>query len=191
MQGPAGKWYEQLTPTEVLGLYADSPQDQQHFAELAAKEQHDKIAREIAFNNAFTVAMQKLYAHEPVIKDFDMSAFNPMKKSVTDQSKVKLKPGDRLQLWIDTNKVIDFTVVPELLALINTHPNIGLDIYAVNPCADAAIQLWAQSNHVPLDQVAKGVITLNHAKASPNHLLPFVSLKRAGQMQVVELPKLL
>lgn len=79
MAGPAGKWYPQLSPAEILGLYADNITDQNHFAEVAAVEQHDKITREIAFNNAFTAAMHRLYDHEPVIKEFDMSAFNPIK----------------------------------------------------------------------------------------------------------------
>lgn len=83
MQGPAGRWYRPLSPVEVLGLYAETVTDQQHFAEVAAKEQHDKIAREIAFNNAFTLAVQKLYVEEPVIKTFDMSAFNPIQRTIT------------------------------------------------------------------------------------------------------------
>ncbi len=78
MQGKNGHWYPQLTPPEVLGLNAQTPQEQQHFAEIAAKQEHDKLAGELAFDHAFHQAMGKLYASEPVIKPFDMSAYNPI-----------------------------------------------------------------------------------------------------------------
>ncbi len=76
MQGKYGRWYPQLSPAEVLGMNAQTPQEQKHFAEIAAKQEHDKLARELAFDNAFHQAMGRLYASEPVIKPFDMSAYN-------------------------------------------------------------------------------------------------------------------
>src|SRR5579872_767807 len=76
MQGKNGRWYPKLSPAEVLGLNAQTSQEQQHFAEIAAKQEHDKLARELSFDHAFHQAMGKLYASEPVIKPFDMSAYN-------------------------------------------------------------------------------------------------------------------
>lgn len=76
MQGKDGRWYPKLSPAEVLGLNAKTPQEQQHFAEIAAKQEHDRLARELAFDNAFHQAMGRLFASEPVIKPFDMSAYN-------------------------------------------------------------------------------------------------------------------
>lgn len=78
MKGKDGCWYPKLSPAEVLGLNAKTPQEQQHFAEIAAKQEHDKLARELAFDHAFHQAMGRLYASEPVIKPFDMSAYNPI-----------------------------------------------------------------------------------------------------------------
>ncbi len=76
MQGKDARWYPKLSPADVLGLNAQTPQEQQHFAEIAAKQEHDKLARELAFDNAFHQAMGRLYASEPVIRPFDMSAYN-------------------------------------------------------------------------------------------------------------------
>jgi integrating conjugative element protein (TIGR03759 family) len=78
----AEEWHQyqtlmQLTPPAILGLNAQTPQEQQHFAAIVAKEEHDKLARELSFNNAVYQAMQRLYANEPVIKPFDLSPFNP------------------------------------------------------------------------------------------------------------------
>jgi integrating conjugative element protein (TIGR03759 family) len=77
LQGKAGKWYPQLTPPAILGLNAQTPEERQHFAEMVAKEEHDKLANELSFNNAVHQAMLRLYANEPVIKPFDMSPYNP------------------------------------------------------------------------------------------------------------------
>jgi integrating conjugative element protein (TIGR03759 family) len=78
MQGKYGHWYSQLSPPEILGLHADNLQDQTHFAEIVAKQEHDKLARELIFNNEVYQAMQRLYVHEPMIKSFDLSPYNPM-----------------------------------------------------------------------------------------------------------------
>jgi len=78
MQGKNGHWYPQLTPPQILGLNADNQEDQKHFAEIVAKQEHDKLARELAFNNAVYQAMQKLYVHEPMVKPFDLSSYNPI-----------------------------------------------------------------------------------------------------------------
>lgn len=77
MQGSAGKWYQKLTPAQVLTIYASTPQEQAHYAEIAAKEQHDRVEREIRYAMAIYHAGLKLYPNEPIIKDMDITAFNP------------------------------------------------------------------------------------------------------------------
>lgn len=78
MQGPARLWYPHLTPPEVLGLNAQTLLERQHFAEIVAQEEHDKLARELIFNNAVHTAFLRLYAKEPVIQPFNFSSFNPL-----------------------------------------------------------------------------------------------------------------
>jgi integrating conjugative element protein (TIGR03759 family) len=197
MAGPAGKWYPQLTPAEVLGMYADNDQDQKHFAEVAAKEEHDKIGRELSFNNAFHEAMLRLYSNEPVIKDFDMSAFNPVKgKSIApNNTALTLETGDHLVTFVDTAPGLDFLAMPSLLGLIKNHPGVYLDIYCTGNVTDADIQLWAKLNNIPVDLVKKGIITLNHDNGKLKSIfgsgqLPQVVLVHNGQSQNVNLASL-
>lgn len=200
MSGPAGKWYPQLTPAEVLGMYADNDQDEKHFAELAAKEEHDKIARELSFNNAFHEAILKLYSNEPVIKDFDMSAFNPAKGKahsalLNGNTTVNLEAGDHLVSFVDTTPGLDFLAVPSLLGLIKNHPDVILDIYCTGNVSDSDIQLWAKMNNIPVDLVQKGIITLNHDNGKLKSIfssgpLPQVVLVHQGKSQNVSLASL-
>ncbi len=78
MQGRIAQDYAKLTPPEVLGLYATTPQELAHFAELAAKQEHDKIERELRFNAAFYLAAKRLYADEPLIRSFDLTPYTPL-----------------------------------------------------------------------------------------------------------------
>lgn len=77
MQGEDGLWYAHLSPPAVLGMRAKTQEEQRHFAEIVAKQEHDKVARELAFNQAILIAMRSLYPDEPMIKDFDKTPFNP------------------------------------------------------------------------------------------------------------------
>jgi integrating conjugative element protein (TIGR03759 family) len=80
MQGPAGLWYRQLSPPAVLGMHANNPEERKHFAEVYAKQEHQKIEQEFAFNKAALHAMQRLYPNEPMVQPFDISPFNPSRE---------------------------------------------------------------------------------------------------------------
>ena len=198
MSSPAGKWYPQLTPAEVLGMYADNDQDSKHFAELAAKEEHDKIARELSFNNAFHEAMIKLYGNEPVIKDVDISAFNPMKGKSSlnnNTAAISLQAGDHLVAFVNTTPGMDFLAIPTLLGVLKNHSDIRLDIYCAGNVTDSDIQLWAKINSIPVDLVQKGIITLNHDNGKLKSIfgsgaLPQIVLVHNGQSQNVNVANL-
>jgi len=78
MQGMSGRYYANLTPPEVLGIQAKTPQDIKYFAELTAKQEHDKIEKELRFNAAFYAAAKQLYADEPMVKPFDLTPYTPI-----------------------------------------------------------------------------------------------------------------
>ena len=76
MKGRDGLWYAKLTPPAVLGLNANTSPELQYFARKVAREEHDKLARELAFNQAVYQAMRELYPNEPLITPFDLSFYN-------------------------------------------------------------------------------------------------------------------
>ena len=81
MQGASGRYYQKLSPPEVLGIQAETNEELTHFAEVAAKLEHDKLERELRFNLAFHQAASKLYSEEPLIKPFDYAPFTPIPKN--------------------------------------------------------------------------------------------------------------
>lgn len=81
MQGPSGHYYVNLSPPEVLGIYANTADELRHFAEVAARFEHDKLERELRFNAAFHEAAARLYSAEPLIQPFDYAPFIPIPKN--------------------------------------------------------------------------------------------------------------
>lgn len=81
MRGPSGHYYEHLSPPQVLGINAEDSDDMRHFAEVAVKQDHDKLERELKFNAAFHEAAARLYSSEPIIKPFDLRPFTPIPKN--------------------------------------------------------------------------------------------------------------
>lgn len=75
MQGVNGYYYSHLTPPEILGINADNDEDLRYFAEIHAKNEHEKIERELRFNAAFQSAASRLFSNEPIIRQFDFSPY--------------------------------------------------------------------------------------------------------------------
>lgn len=189
MQGPFGHWYPKLTPSEILGLNAQTPQEQQHYAEIVAREEHDKLARELDFDRAVHQALLKLYPNEPIIKSFNLSPFNPI-QSAKQKNSVTLQNGDHLILFVDTSKGLDFVALPRLIADIKNIQGVILDVFCIGNIDDNAIRTWAKLNEIPMNLVAAGRITLNHdngklQKTAGNVELPYVMLVRNGESKPV------
>lgn len=191
MQGSDGHWYPQLTPPEVLGLNAQTAQEQQHYAEIVAKEQHDKLARELAFDNAVHQATLRLYSDEPIVRAFNLSPFNPVHPS-RRKTVVTLETNDHLALFVDPMKGLDFATLPRLIAEVKNNSGIVLDIYCVGNVDDNAIRDWAKLNNIPMNLVTQGRITLNHdngklEKTAGVVIPPYVLLVRNGESTPVSI----
>lgn len=190
LQGPSGKYYPQLTPAAVLGLNAQTPEDQRHYAEIVAQEEHDKIAREIQFDTQVHQALLRLYPNEPLIAPFDLSPFNPV-QSAKAKTSAPLLSGDHLVLFTDPNSNLDVLMMPLLIRAIQSHPGVVLDIYFSGAGDDNAIRGWAKLRAVPPLLVSSDRITLNQDtgqlnKVAPkNAALPYLVRVRNGQSQPV------
>jgi hypothetical protein len=68
LKGPRGAFsVPNLSPIEALGIHARTPAERRKYAEAFARVHHQDVQRVLAWNQAFTLAMQQLYPGEPVI----------------------------------------------------------------------------------------------------------------------------
>lgn len=65
-----------LSPIEALGIHARSEAERQKYAEKFAKAMHEDTVRVLAWNQAYQVAMQRLYPNQPVVDFSKVPAAN-------------------------------------------------------------------------------------------------------------------
>ena len=89
---PAGKWYADLNPAEVLGLYAKDDKTRLHYAKIIVKNTFERTTRELALQQAYNEAWHELY---PTLKPIEYQ-----KSNFTHSNKLSLQAGDQLLLFI-------------------------------------------------------------------------------------------
>ena len=68
LEGPRKSFsVENLSPIEALGIHARTDAERRKYAEMFARAFHADVERTLAWNQAFTEAMQRLYPNDPVI----------------------------------------------------------------------------------------------------------------------------
>lgn len=75
LEGPRKSFsVENLSPVEALGIHARSDAERRKYAEAFARALHADVERSLAWNQAFTEAMARLYPNEPVVDYRGMQA---------------------------------------------------------------------------------------------------------------------
>ncbi|TIE20334.1 TIGR03759 family integrating conjugative element protein, partial [Legionella pneumophila] len=157
MQNKSKFYYEGLrqTPIDILGLNARNETERNHFAELSARQEAQKVSKNIAWNNAFHKAYNKLFANVPVIGDFDPSPYSPYA-----HKPVQLSQGDTLYFFIKEQDSVK-TILLMLFEGIEQTPDTKLHLMLLD-MNDTAIQIWANQHQIPQHLVNSGRISLNH-----------------------------
>ncbi len=188
MQNRSGIYYRGLrqTPIDILGINARNETERNHFAELAAKQEAQKVSKNIAWNNAFYKAYNKLYENIPVVGDFDPSPYSPYA-----HKPLHLNDGETLYFFIKPDAAVK-SVLMLLIDAIDTTPNTRLHIMFLGG-DDLSIQLWANQHQVPQSLVSSGRITLNHGDLNYQSLnltkksTPLLLLSKNGVSDIVDL----
>jgi integrating conjugative element protein (TIGR03759 family) len=156
MQNRSQIYYKglRLTPLDILGLNARDEAERNHFAEIAAKQEAQKVTKNIAWNNAFYKAYNKLFANVPVLGDFDPSPYSPYA-----YKPLQLQQSDILYFFIKPDDAVK-TILLLLQDAIVATPNTRLNLMLLNS-DNLAIQRWANKLQIPPHLVSNGQITLN------------------------------
>ncbi len=188
MQNRSALYYRGLrqTPIDILGLNARTEIERSHFAELGALQEAQKVSKNIAWNNAFYKAYNKLFENVSVVGDFDPKPYSPYA-----HKPLQLSTGDTLYFFIKPDDAVK-SVLMLLIDAIEGLPNTRLNIMLLN-LDDVSIQLWANQHQIPAALVSTGRITLNHGELNYQSLTttkkdtPLLLLAKNGASSIVDL----
>ncbi|MBA2711542.1 MAG: TIGR03759 family integrating conjugative element protein [Tatlockia sp.] len=188
MQNRSKIYYEGLkqTPLDILGLNARNEAERNHLAELAARQEAQKVSKNIAWNNAFYKAYNKLFSNVSVVGNFDPAPFSPYA-----HQPVQLQQGEILYFFIKQEDAVE-TILMLLQEAIEATPNTTLHLMLLDSDFEA-IQLWANKNQISKQLVNSGRITLRagdlnyQAITIPKKKSPLLLLVRKGQSAIVDL----
>ncbi|HAU1484951.1 TPA: TIGR03759 family integrating conjugative element protein, partial [Legionella pneumophila] len=171
---------------DILGLNAKDDVERAHFAELAALQEAQKVAQNIAWNNAFYKAYNQLFKDVPVVGDFDPSPYSPYA-----HQPIQLKEGESLYFFISPDDAVT-TILLQLIDAISRTPNTRLNLLFLD-MDNSAIQLWANKHQIPIHLVTNQQITLNPGSQQYEGLkldkkqTPLLLLANGKTSQIVDL----
>lgn len=188
MQNRSDLYYRGLrqTPLDILGINARTEDERNHFAELAAKQEAQKVSKNIAWNNAFYKAYNKLFENVPVVGDFDPKPYSPYA-----HKPVQLNQGETLYFFIKPDDAVK-SVLMLLIEAVETTPNTRLNILLLDG-DEASIQRWANQHQIPQALVNTGQIILNNGELNyqsltiPKKETPLLLLAKNGKSNIVDL----
>lgn len=130
-----------LDPLTMLGIEARSDEERRYFAELAVKQEFQRVEAELAFQREVNSAWMRVYPGVLPVQDL--------------RSKVS---NARQALFV---KDICPACDRKLTQLMKS--NQPLDIYLVDSGGkDEAVRSWAKKHNIPAEKVKSRQITLNH-----------------------------
>ena len=188
MENKGKIYYEglRLTPLDILGINARNETERQHFAELSALQEAQKVSKNIAWNNSFYKAYNKLFANVPVLGNFDPSPFSPYA-----HKPVQLHSGDTLYFFLKETDGVK-TILLMLMEAIEQTPDTHLHLMLLD-LDDASIQIWANKYQIPQHLVNNGQISLNHGDLNYQALTidkktsPLLLLSKNGYSSIINL----
>ena len=128
---------DNLTPLEILGIFAETDSERRRYAELLARQQLQVLER---------------------IRAFEMDYLAAIRQNPGDAQR-----RARLVIDMGCSDPDCIALITEALALA---PDQGLDIFLTDTGgSDSAVRAWAASHRIPPTLVRSGIITLNHAAA--------------------------
>ncbi|AUS68081.1 TIGR03759 family integrating conjugative element protein [Escherichia albertii] len=152
-----------LDPLTMLGIEARSDEERRHFAELAVKQEFQRVEAELAFQREVNSAWTRVYPGVLPVQDLRSEVSNA-----------------RQALFVKDNCPACDRKLSQLMK-----SNQPLDIYLVDSGGkDEAVRSWAKKHNIPAEKVKSRQVTLNHDSGMwlkyGNGLMPVV-LQQGGQ----------
>lgn len=137
MKGPRGRWTPDISPVSALGIHAISETDRMRYAELAAKQDWERLMAERAWYLAYKVAKDRYFGER-------LKELAARQKSLSN-----VTASDHLVLFTDDQ--CDPKCRRALATARDTGANI--DVYFVGVSSRDTIGRWAKANRISPEQV--------------------------------------
>ena len=167
MQGPLGKWNPDLDPLLALGMFATSPQQEQHYAELYAQQEFDLTERALQFQQTYRAAFERMYPRNAMLDQRLLAPYfaHQQQKSLMREAKrlaqQRFVDGDRLLLFVPSTCPQCLSLINRLMSLLTSTQRSGVDVYVRSAQDDVAVRAWAQAHNIQFDWLDEQRLTLN------------------------------
>ena len=176
MAGPRGIWTPNISPISALGVHAKTDVERMRYAEIAARQDWDRLMAERAWYLTYETAKERIFAPR-------------LAALLADQpTLMQVQSHDRLVLFTDDQ------CNPTCRRVLSHVMSIGasLDIYFVGTSDRAVITQWAKTNNIAPEKVnATKQVTLNvdtgfFQRIAIDTTLPQLFRRDNGQKQLTE-----
>jgi integrating conjugative element protein (TIGR03759 family) len=167
MRGPLGKWNQDLDPLLALGMFAESPQEEQRYAELYAQQEFDLTGRTLQFQQAYRAAFERLFPNEATLDHRLLApyfAHQQQKLAMKDAKRLAQKrfvDGDHLLLFVPPNCRECLPVINRLIGLLSSTQQSGVDVYVRDAEDDESVRAWANAHTIKTTWLNGRHLTLN------------------------------
>jgi integrating conjugative element protein (TIGR03759 family) len=169
INGPLGRWNDNIDPVFALGVFAETPAEQRRYAELLAQQEHELALRTIEFERAYRRAFQRLYPNASLIDDRLLEPYYHKHRKYSSNSSPASAPavesvfqiGDRLLFFADPKNcgqcIQDLNT---LIDLAGSSIGVMVDVYVLKAGSADDVNRWANQHRLDAGLVGNA-ITLN------------------------------
>ena len=167
IRGPLGKWNPTIDPLMALGMFADTQQQSQRYAERYAQQEFELTERVLHFQKAYRAAFERLYPNVGVLDQRLLAPYyaHQQQKSASKAAKNfaqrRFVEGDRLLVFVADSCKECFATIRRLMSLLSGLKNSGVDIYVRDAKDDATVSGWAKEQGMQTEWLNKQTLTLN------------------------------
>jgi len=167
IRGPLGKWNPSIDPLMALGMFADTQQQSQRYAERYAQQEFELTERVLRFQTAYRAAFNRLYPNVGVLDQRLLVPYyaHQQQKSASKAAKNlaqrRFVEGDRLLVFVADSCKECFTTIRRLMSLLSGLKNSGVDIYVRDAKDDLTVSRWAKEQGIQTEWLNKQTLTLN------------------------------
>ena len=190
MRGPLGKWNPDLDPLLALGMFAESPQQEQRYAELYAQQEFELTGRTLKFQQAYRAAFERLFPNEAMLDHRLLApyfAHQQQKLAMKDAKRLAQKrfvDGDRLLLFVPPNCRECLPVINQLIGLLSSTQQSGVDVYVRDTEDDGAVRTWANAHAIKTTWLNGRYLTLNRDEGLLQRLKSQSTVSQADTMPI-------